>query len=66
MDIGTILLIVIGAVLFVALLLLLGGGMAMGGMAMIAGMMSNPVGIVVFLILAALIAWIGYLLFFAS
>lgn len=66
MDIGTILLIVIGAVLFVALLLLLGGGMAMGGMAMMAGMMSNPVGIVVFLILAALIAWIGYLLFFAS
>lgn len=66
MDIGTILLIVIGAVLFVALLLLLGGGMAMGGMAMIAGMMSNPVGIVVFLILAALIAWIGYLLFFSS
>lgn len=66
MDTGTVLLIVIGAVLLVALLLLLGGGTAMGSVAMMAGMMSNPVGIVVFLILAALIAWIGYLLLFAS
>lgn len=40
--------------------------MAMGDMAMMAGMMSSPVGIVVFLILAALIAWIGYFLLFAQ
>lgn len=65
MDTGTVLLVVIGVLLLVVLLLLFGGGMAMGGMAMMAGTMSSPVGIVVFLILAALIAWIGYVLLFA-
>ncbi|MBE0409198.1 MAG: hypothetical protein IBX69_05630 [Anaerolineales bacterium] len=64
MDIGTILLIVVGAVLLIVLLALIGGGMAMGGMAMMAGMMSNPVGWLVLLIIAALIALIGYGLFF--
>ncbi|HLA99519.1 MAG TPA: hypothetical protein VJL34_13790 [Anaerolineales bacterium] len=64
MDAGTVLLIVIGAILLIVLIALLGGGMAMGGMAMMAGMMSNPVGWIVLLILVALIALIGYVLFY--
>jgi drug/metabolite transporter (DMT)-like permease len=64
MDVGTILLIVIGAVLLIALIALLGGGMAMGGMAMMAGMMSNPLGWLILLILVGVIALIGYILFF--
>lgn len=66
MDNGTVLLIVIGVVLLVVLLLALGGGMAMGGMAMMAGMMGTPVGWVVLLILVGLIALIGYAVFFAG
>ena len=65
MDTGTVLLIVIGAVLLIALILALGGGMAMGGMAMMAGMMGTPVGWVVLLILVGLMALIGYAVLFA-
>lgn len=64
MDIGTVFLIVIGAILLIVLIALLGGGMAMGGMAMMAGMMSNPLGWLILLILVALIALIGYVLLF--
>ena len=64
MDVGTILLVVIGAVLLIALIALLGSGMAMGGMAMMAGMMSNPLGWLILLILVAVIALIGYFLLF--
>ncbi|MEJ2596797.1 MAG: hypothetical protein P8Z00_00615 [Anaerolineales bacterium] len=64
MDVGTILLIVIGAILLIVLIALLGGGMAMGGMAMMAGMMATPVGWLILLILVAVIALIGYALFF--
>jgi hypothetical protein len=64
MDVGTVLLIVIGVVLLVALIAIAGGGMAMGGMAMMAGMMSNPFGWLILLILVGLIALIGYMLFF--
>ena len=64
MDVGTILLVVIGAVLVIALIALLGSGMAMGGMAMMAGMMSNPLGWLILLILVAVIALIGYFLLF--
>jgi hypothetical protein len=64
MDVGTVLLIVIGVVLLVALIAIAGGGMAMGGMAMMAGMISNPFGWLILLILVGLIALIGYMLFF--
>jgi len=63
-DAGTVLLIIVGVVLLVALLALLGGGMAMGGMAMMAGMMSTPIGWVA-LILIALIALGAYIYLFA-
>jgi hypothetical protein len=66
MDAGTILLIVIGAVLLIVLLVVLGGGMAMGGMAMMAGMIATPVGWIVLLILAGIIALIGYVLSYGS
>ena len=66
MDAGTILLIVIGAVLLIVLLVVLGGGMAMGGMAIMAGMMATPVGWIVLLILAGIIALIGYVLIYGS
>lgn len=59
MSIGTILLIVIGAILSIVLIVLLAGGSAMGGMAMMAGMMSTPVGWLVLLILVAVLALIG-------
>jgi hypothetical protein len=62
MDIGTVLLIVIGAILLIVLIALLGGGMAMGGMAMMAGMMATPVGWLVLLILVGIIALIGFVL----
>jgi drug/metabolite transporter (DMT)-like permease len=64
MDVGTLLLVVVGAILIIVIIALLGGSMAMGGMAMMAGMMSNPLGWLILLILAALIALIGYVLFF--
>lgn len=66
LDAGTVLLIVIGAVLLITLILALGGGMAMGGMAMMAGMMSTPVGWMVLLILVGLIALVGYAVFFSG
>jgi hypothetical protein len=65
MDNGTILLIVIGAILLVALILLFGSGMAMGGMAMMAGMMASPIGWVVLLIILALVGFLGYAAFYA-
>jgi len=61
MEFGTIFLIVIGAVLLIALIALLGGGVAMGGM-MMAGMMATPAGWLILLILVALIALIGLVL----
>lgn len=64
MNTRTVLLIVIGAVLLIVLLLALGGGMAMGGMAMMAGMMGTPVGWIVLLILVSLMALIGYAVLF--
>jgi hypothetical protein len=41
MDVGTVLLIIVGAILLIVILALVGGGMAMGGMAMMAGMMDR-------------------------
>jgi hypothetical protein len=64
MDNGTILLIIIGAILLVALLLLFGSGMAMGGMAMMAGMMATPTGWIALLIILALIGFLGYAAFY--
>ena len=65
MDSGTILLIVIGAILLVALILLFGSGMAMGGMAMMAGMMSTPIGWIALLIILALVGFLGFAAFYA-
>lgn len=45
MDVGTVLLIVVGVVLLIALIALLGGGMVMGGMAMMAGIIGNASGV---------------------
>lgn len=64
LDPGTVLLIIVGIVLGVVLIAVLGGGAAMGGMAMMAGMMGTPVGWVV-LIIIGLIALVGYLLIYA-
>jgi hypothetical protein len=66
LDAGTILLIIIGTILAIALFALLGGGMAVGGMAMMAGMMSTPVGWILLLILLALIGLVGYIAIFAG
>ncbi len=65
LDPGTVLLLIVGAVLLVALLAVLGGGMAMGGMAMMAGMMGTPIGWVL-LLLIGLVALSGYLIYFAG
>lgn len=65
MDTQTLILIAIGVILLVALILLLGSGMAMGGMAMMAGMMATPVGWVILLVILAVAALIGYLAFYA-
>ena len=65
MDTGTILLIVIGVILLVALLVIFGSGMAMGGMAMMAGMMASPIGWVVLLIILALAGFLVYAAFYA-
>lgn len=65
MDTGNILLIVIGVILLIAIVLLLGGGMAMGGMAMMAGMMSTPIGWVILLIILALGGFLAYAAFYA-
>ncbi|MCF6277497.1 MAG: hypothetical protein L3J16_01950 [Anaerolineales bacterium] len=60
MDTGTVLLIIVGVILLVALLLLFGGGMAMGGMAMMAGMMATPIGWIALLIILALVGFLAY------
>ena len=65
MDTQNLILIAIGVILLVALILLLGSGMAMGGMAMMAGMMATPVGWVILLVILAVAALIGYLAFYA-
>jgi len=65
MDTQTLILIVIGVVLLVALVLLFGSGMAMGGMAMMAGMMGTPVGWVLLLVILAVAALVGYMAFYA-
>jgi len=65
LDPGMILLIIVGVVLVVVLIALFGGGMAMGGMAMMAGMMGTPIGWIA-LILIGLLALGGYLVFFAG
>ncbi len=65
MEPGNALLIVIGIILLIALLLLFGGGMAMGGMAMMAGMMSTPIGWVALLIILALAGFLAYAAFYA-
>jgi membrane protein implicated in regulation of membrane protease activity len=62
MDIGTVLLIIIGAVLLIVLIASLGGGLAMGGMAIVASMIATPVIWLVLLVFAAVIALIGYVL----
>lgn len=60
MDAQTLILVVVGIILVVALVLLFGGGMAMGGMAMMAGMMGTPIGWVILLIILAVAAILGY------
>jgi hypothetical protein len=65
MDTQTIILIVIGVVLLIALVLLLGSGVAMGGMAMMASMMATPIGWIILLIILALAALVGYTAFYA-
>ena len=60
MDPKMILLIVIGAILLIALILLFASGIGMGGMAMMAGMMASPIGWVVFLIILALAGFLGW------
>ena len=62
---GLILLIIIGVVLLILLIALFGGGMAMGGMAMMAGVMGTPIGWIA-LIIIGLLALGGYLYFFAG
>jgi len=62
MELGTILLWIVGIVLVVLLVALLGGGMAAGGMAMMGGMMGTPAGWIA-LVVVALIALAGYLLY---
>jgi hypothetical protein len=58
-------LIAIGVILLIALVLLFGSGMAMGGMAMMAGMMGTPIGWVILFIILAVAALVGYLAFYA-
>jgi len=65
MDTQTLILIVIGVMLLIALVLLLGSGVAMGGMAMMAGMMGTPIGWVIVLVILAVAALVGYLAFYA-
>jgi hypothetical protein len=65
MDTQTFILIAIGVVLLIALVLLLGSGIAMGGMAMMAGMMGTPIGWVILLVILAVAAMVGYLAFYA-
>lgn len=65
LDTETILLIIVGLVLLAALIAMLGSGMAMGGMAMMAGMMGTPIGWVALFVIA-LIALGGYLLYYAG
>ena len=65
LDPGIILLIIVGVVLLIALIALFGGGMAMGGMAMMAGVMGTPIGWIALFIIG-LLALGAYLYFFAG
>jgi hypothetical protein len=65
MDAGTVLLIVIGVIVLIALVLLVGSGAAMGGMAMMAGMMSTPFGWIILLVIMAVVGLLAYMAFFA-
>ncbi len=59
LDLGTLLLLIVSVALVVVLIIFLGGGMAMGGMAMMAGLMASPGGWVII----GLIAFGAYLLY---
>jgi hypothetical protein len=65
LDPGLVLLIIVGVVLLVVLVGLFGGGMAMGGMAMMAGMMGTPIGWIAIIVIG-LLALGGYLYFFTG
>lgn len=65
LDPGVILLIIVGVVLLIILIALLGSGMAVGGMAMMAGMMGTPIGWIA-LIIIGLIALGGFLYLYAG
>lgn len=65
LDPGIILLIIVGIVLLIALVGLLGSGMGMGGMVMMAGMMGTPFGWIA-LVIIGLVALGGYLYFFTG
>jgi hypothetical protein len=65
LDPGLVLLIIVGVVLLVVLVGLFGGGMAMGGMAMMAGMMGTPIGWIAIIVIG-LRALGGYLYFFTG
>jgi len=49
----------------IALVLLVGSGAAMGGMAMMAGMMSTPFGWIILLVIMAVVGLLAYMAFFA-
>jgi hypothetical protein len=65
MNAQTVLLVIVGVILLIALLLLFGGGIAMGGMAMMAGMMGTPIGWVALLIILALGGFLAYAALYA-
>lgn len=66
MDIGTVLLIVVGVVVVLVVLdvLLAGGAMTMGTMHGMAMMASNPVGQAILLVLLAILGVLVYAVFF--
>lgn len=69
MDVGTLLLIGIGIIVFLVLivildLLLAGGAMTMGAMYGTMGMMSTPLGWVILLVLLAILGILVYAVFF--
>ncbi len=65
MDSNTVLLIVIGVILLVALVVLFASGVGMGGMAMMAGMMGTPIGWVVLLVILALGGFLAWAVLYA-
>lgn len=65
MNTQAIFLIIIGVILLTAVLLVFGSGMAMGGMAMMAGMAGTPIGWVLLLIILALGGLLAYVVLYA-